>query len=96
MGREIEKRAMLVSAESGKKRVGQLHLTRYLRGNRLSPSQAIKAKCYDCNGMGEEDTCENEECALWAYSQFAKDKPKSTRPAPKNGFKKKRHTQVAP
>jgi hypothetical protein len=76
MGRELEKQTLYDSAKKGKSRSGQNFLMRHCKGTRLTPSQAIKAKCYDCNGMGEERICENEECSLWPYSQFAKGKPK--------------------
>lgn len=76
MGREYEKRTMLASAEEGKFRTGKNIYIKYLKGGKLSAHQSIKAKCYDCNGMGEADTCDNEECALWAYSQFAPKRPK--------------------
>ena len=61
---------MLRSAVNGSKRVGKTDLIKHLKGKKLYRSQAIKAKCYDCNGMGEDNTCEIKECALWAYSPY--------------------------
>jgi len=58
------------SAKTGKKRRGQMHLLRYLEGGRLTQRQAITAKCYDCNGMGESDECDIFSCSLYPYSQF--------------------------
>jgi len=42
----------------------------YLQGKRLTQRQAIKAHCYDCQGMGEDPTCENDECSLWPFSSY--------------------------
>jgi len=61
---------MLESARKGKKRTGQKHLVNHLQGKRITRSQAIKAKCYDCNGMGEFSTCEDSECSLFPYSPY--------------------------
>jgi hypothetical protein len=58
------------SAKKGKCRSGQLHLLRYYEGTRLTQRQAIQAKCYDCNGMGESTECDIETCSLYPYSQF--------------------------
>jgi hypothetical protein len=60
---------MLDSAIHGTKRAGQRHLINHLKGKRLTQRQAIQAKCYDCNGMGEEKTCETESCSLYPYTQ---------------------------
>jgi hypothetical protein len=62
---------MLESARNGSGRKGQTNLIKYLEGGRLTQRQAIQAKCYDCNGMGESAECSTESCALWPYSQFA-------------------------
>lgn len=58
------------SAKNGTKRAGQKDLLKHLAGKRLTRTQAIKAKCYDCNGMGEDDTCEMAECPLHPYSPY--------------------------
>jgi GTP-binding protein EngB required for normal cell division len=60
------------SVLSGKSRVGKSQLLAHLDGKRLTRAQAIKAKCYDCNGMGELNVCEIKTCPLFGYSQFAK------------------------
>ena len=61
---------MLDGARSGKCRSGRSELIKYLEGNRITRSQAIKAKCFDCNGMGEQDECDIEECSLYPYSPY--------------------------
>ena len=61
---------LLDSAKNGKKRSSQKFLIRYLEGNKLTRSQAIKAKCYDCDGMGDTAKCELKECTLYPYSPF--------------------------
>ena len=61
---------MLESARKGKRRVGQKDLINHLQGKRLTQRQAIRAKCYDCNGMGECFGCDNSECSLFPYSPY--------------------------
>lgn len=61
---------LLESAKKGKKRAGQGDLIKYLQGKRLTQRQAIKAHCYDCNGMGELSECDNSECSLFPYSPY--------------------------
>ena len=61
---------MLQSAMNGKRRAGQLDLIKHLKGKKIGRKQAIRAKCYDCNGMGESDICDIDTCSLFPYSQF--------------------------
>lgn len=61
---------LLKSAIAGKMRTGKNALIKYLKGGRLTPRQVMYAKCYDCNGMGDQDTCDVEGCSLYPYSQF--------------------------
>ena len=63
---------LLDSCTSGKLRVGKSQLLKHLRGERITRSQAIKAKCYDCDGMGDTGECEIEGCSLYPYSPFKK------------------------
>lgn len=62
---------ILASAKSGRKRTGQAFLIKHLEGKRLTKQEAIKARCYDCDGMGETGVCDIKECALHPYSSFA-------------------------
>lgn len=62
---------LLESAKKGTKRVGQSALIKYLKGGRLTQRQSIAAKCYDCNGMGESDSCNIEGCSLYPYSPYS-------------------------
>ena len=71
-GRLGEVMNILQSAKSGKLRKGKKELIKYLNGDRLTRNEAIKAKCYDCNGMGESGVCDTNSCALWPYSPFGK------------------------
>ena len=67
----VETRAiMLQSAKSGTSRTGKRDLVNHLEGKRLTRNQAIKAKCFDCNGMGEQDSCIIETCALNPFSPY--------------------------
>jgi hypothetical protein len=65
---------MLRSAESGKGKKGKSSLVKYLKGGRLTQRQAIQAKCYDCNGMGDSDECDIETCSLYPYSPYIQEK----------------------
>ena len=56
------------SAKSGKKRVGQRLLIKHLQGETITRGQSIKAKCYDCMGMGEQKSCKMPHCPLYKYS----------------------------
>jgi hypothetical protein len=61
---------LLKSARSGKCRAGKNNLIKHLTGIRITRNQAISAKCYDCNGMGESIKCDMQECSLWPYSPY--------------------------
>ena len=70
---------ILESAKSGGGRKGKAYLVKYLQGGRLTQRQAIQAKCYDCDGMGETGKCDIETCSLYPYSPFAsKNAPTNT------------------
>jgi hypothetical protein len=62
---------ILESAKSGRRKMGRTFLIRHLEGKRLTQQQAIRAKCYDCDGMGETGECDLKECPLYSYSPFA-------------------------
>ena len=62
---------ILESAKSGNRKAGQAFLIKHLEGKRLTKQQAIRAKCYDCDGMGESGECDLRECPLYPYSSFA-------------------------
>ena len=61
---------MLNSARSGKGRSGKKLLIKYLTGGRLTRGQAIKAHCYDCDGMGQTGKCDIETCSLYPFSPY--------------------------
>ena len=60
------------SAKEGTRRIGQTQLVKYLSGGTLHRAGAIKAKCYDCDGMGESGVCEIDTCSLFPYSPYKK------------------------
>nr|BDD44712.1 hypothetical protein 18 [bacterium] len=62
---------MLRSAQKGKGRAGKKDLIKHLKGERITRPQAVKAKCYDCMGMGEQTVCSLKGCALYPYSPYA-------------------------
>ena len=59
---------ILESAKSGNRKAGQAFLIKHLEGKRLTPQQAVKARC---QGMGENNECDLKECSLYPYSPFA-------------------------
>ena len=61
---------LLTSAMGGKSRAGKAQLLKYLKGGKLTRQGAIKAKCYDCDGMGESGSCDIKDCSLYPYSSF--------------------------
>jgi len=63
---------LLESARKGKNRKGKNDLINYLTGKTITRSQAIRAHCYDCNGMGELTDCDNTECSLYPFSPYNK------------------------
>lgn len=69
---EYDFKRMMSSALHGKKRAGRTDILKHLASRRLTQRQAIRAKCYDCNGMGESDSCEVATCSLYPYSPYKK------------------------
>jgi hypothetical protein len=61
---------MLYLAKKGKMRQGKNSLVKYLEGGKITRKQAMNAKCYDCNGLGESNECNIESCSLYPYSPF--------------------------
>ena len=70
---------ILRSAKSGKARAGKRELIKYLEGGKITRSQAVKAHCYDCNGMGESGDCNQEGCPLLPFSPFNRQKRRFSR-----------------
>jgi len=64
---------LLQSARNGTRRVGKKELIWHLEGKRLTQREAIRAKCYDCSGMGSTGTCSAEDCSLSPYSPYTRD-----------------------
>jgi len=61
---------LLNSAKSGPRRQGKKDLIKHLEGIKLARGQAIKAKCYECDGMGETGKCEIESCPFYHFSPY--------------------------
>jgi len=61
---------LLISAKSGKARAGKRELVKWLEGGKITRSQAVKAHCYDCLGMGESGDCDQDSCPLLPFSPF--------------------------
>lgn len=70
--REIKRHGKLVK--------GQKELIKYLKGEKLTKVQALKAKCYDCMGYfadGRAD-CMVYDCALYPFMPFSTKKPEKS------------------
>ena len=70
MSNEIIDKDLLESAKSGPRRAGRKELIKYLEGGKISRPGAVKAKCFDCLGMGETGKCDSKECSLYPFSPF--------------------------
>jgi len=48
-----------------------------LKGNKITRDEAIKAKCYECNGAYADGTgdCNIESCPLHLYMPYAVSEP---------------------
>ena len=68
---------LLTSARSGKKKAGRSELIKYLEGGKLTRMQAMKAKCYDCMGMGEGQDCGIPACTLYPFTLWGKQSARS-------------------
>lgn len=67
---EIIDKDLLESAMHGTGRSGKSDLVKHLQGKRLTRQQAIKGKCYDCMGLGEQYICDSLSCPLNSYSPY--------------------------
>lgn len=76
---EILDRDLYRSAKTGRKKAGQKALLDHLSGKKITKRQAISAKCYDCNGMGEQDDCDIVTCPLYGYSPMVTRREKIRR-----------------
>ena len=54
---------------------GRRELLRYLNGKALTYKQAVKAKCYDCEGYYQDGRvkCEIKTCPLWPFNNYAEN-----------------------
>ena len=63
-------RDLLESAKSGPRRAGRKELITHLEGGKISRPGAVKAKCYDCDGMGDSGECDITVCPLYPFSPY--------------------------
>ena len=66
----IRDKELLESAKSGPLRKGKRWMIKHLEGGKITRSQAVKAKCFDCLGMGDQGKCDQESCPLYFFSPF--------------------------
>ena len=65
--------------QHGKTAKGKKELLKHLAGGKLTPKQAIHAKCFDCSGYfadGKHD-CQMPKCSLYPYMTFKANKQTS-------------------
>ena len=72
MAKDIKNKSLYESAKRGKGRAGKLAFLRHQEGVRLTQKQAISAKCFDCDGMGDSGECLQDYCPLYPYSPYRK------------------------
>lgn len=70
---EVCDRAYEDAAKFGKSRAGMSHLKKYLAGGKLTPIQAIHARCVQCLGLGEETMCASIDCPLHPFQVESRD-----------------------
>ena len=61
---------MIDSAKKAPKRAGKRELIKHLEGGKITRSQGVRAKCFDCNGMGESNKCDIVTCPLYPFSPY--------------------------
>jgi len=65
--------------QHGKTMRGKKELIKHLAGGKLTPKQAIQAKCFDCTGYfadGRQD-CKMTKCPCYPFMIFNQDKSKA-------------------
>jgi len=73
---EEEKKLLLEEIAETPKSGGKTLMMKYLKGQKLSASQSIKAQCYCCNGYhidGLSD-CESPTCPLYPFMPYRRKK----------------------
>lgn len=71
-------------AEHGKRLQGRKEYVKFLSGERIVASEAIKAMCYDCQGYyedidGDAKDCGQKQCPLYPFNPYNPDRQKSKR-----------------
>ena len=52
---------------------GQKEFLKFRKGEKLTRAQAMRAKCYECNGLEESRTdCEVDTCPMFPFRLFPK------------------------
>lgn len=65
--------------QHGKTAKGKKEILKHLAGGKLTPKQAIQAKCFDCTGYfadGKHD-CQMPKCSLYPFMTFKSNKQTS-------------------
>ena len=57
----------IIAVEQWPKKAGKKDYLKYLRGERLTQRQAIRAKCFDCC-CGEPGLCSVQHCSLISFN----------------------------
>jgi len=69
---------LLKEIEKMPQSAGKTYMTKYLKGAKLTTSQAIKAHCFCCEGyhLDGKVSCELKDCALFPFMPYNKSKQK--------------------
>jgi len=73
--------------EAAAQHIGKAELLRYLDGERLTPTESIRAHCFDCMAYFEdcaedEPDCKNTPCPLYPFMPYRGNGGDGAREAP--------------
>jgi len=93
---------LLKEIEKTPQSTGRTYMLKYLKGGKLSASQAIKAACFCCEGyyLDGKVSCELPDCPLFPFMTYNKSKQKSrvmseeTKEKMKKNLKKARKSKI--
>ena len=71
----VTKEQLLQRIEAAPHRRGKTELLRFIRGERLTPTESIRAHCYDCmcffeGCAGDELDCGHPSCTLYPLMPY--------------------------
>jgi hypothetical protein len=67
---EKDKMSIIAWANTLPRKMGRADFIRHLKGKRLTRDQAIRAKCFECVGGEDTQSCTSPCCSLTPYCQW--------------------------